>query len=231
MGGSFSSPRPARAAGPATPSTCAASTVRRPCGWERAMRPGDLSGRQARARARRPGTVARHRHLSDRRRRGEEDSRFGTHHPRYALAARWKGFLAVAREPGSSGAELSFRRRGRNASSGDSRRLSRNGHLARREAALRVRPEQRHLRHLPRGQRRRAYCGPGVDENDGLPGWAPDGRLYAPEGQLHAHSGADRSPRPRDRKQEPWREFVPADATGINSLQGFHLLPQRRLRV
>ncbi|HEY1251112.1 MAG TPA: protein kinase [Thermoanaerobaculia bacterium] len=62
---------------------------------------------------------------------------------------------------------------------------------------------------------------PGIELNDGIAGWAPDGRVYLRKGNatiIPAHivlldlaAG----------KQEPFRDIVPADAAGLNALQVF----------
>jgi hypothetical protein len=56
-------------------------------------------------------------------------------------------------------------------------------------------------------------------------GFAPDQRLYVRKG-----SGSVIPARlvlfdPATGKEEPWREIVPADAAGINALQGFRIAP------
>ena len=66
---------------------------------------------------------------------------------------------------------------------------------------------------------------PGIDVNDGLAGWAPDGRLYVRKGNSTRIPAPIVLLDPATGKQEPWRELVPADATGINALQVPRFLP------
>jgi Tol biopolymer transport system component len=64
---------------------------------------------------------------------------------------------------------------------------------------------------------------PGIDIADGLAGWAPDGRLYLRKGNSTRIPAQVVLFDPATGKQEPWRELVPADSTGINALQVFRI--------
>jgi eukaryotic-like serine/threonine-protein kinase len=60
----------------------------------------------------------------------------------------------------------------------------------------------------------------GTEARDGILGWAPDGRLYVRKGRSSVIPARIVTVDPATGKQEPFRSLVPADAAGLNSLQG-----------
>jgi Tol biopolymer transport system component len=66
---------------------------------------------------------------------------------------------------------------------------------------------------------------PDVDVDDGIAGWAPDGRVYLRKGNASRIPAPIVILDPATGRQEPWRELVPADAAGINALQVFRFAP------
>jgi Tol biopolymer transport system component len=143
--------------------------------------------------------------------------------------ARWlpdgKRFLAVARQPGHPARTYLFDGEG-----GAPRPLTPEGY---RGATLS--PDGKRLYTF--GPNQGAYVSsldagggepilvPGIDSQDGLAGWAADGRLYVRKGNATRIPAQIVLLDPATGKQEPWRELVPADATGINALQVFRALP------
>ena len=65
----------------------------------------------------------------------------------------------------------------------------------------------------------------GYEAADASAGWAPDGRLYVRKGSATAIPMKIMLLDPATGRQEPWRDLLPADATGVNALQTFHAAP------
>ncbi len=65
----------------------------------------------------------------------------------------------------------------------------------------------------------------GLDGSDQVAGWAPDGRLYVRQGGPSAVPVPVVLHDPATGKQEAWRTFVPADATGVNNIVTMRIAP------
>ena len=66
---------------------------------------------------------------------------------------------------------------------------------------------------------------PGFEDSSSLAGWTPDGRLLVRKGTSTELPMRLFALDPDTGREELWREFFPADATGVNSLIAFRNAP------